>query len=201
MARMSFINFNGKTMSDVRTNITQVALVKPLNVSSSTTATQSVTGFIDAGSNTIKLLAIGTTSTYDTYTVEPSRFIQAGQTASVSDLTVTGNTTLGTDSTNTISLTGEIIGTISGPNAAINVQAASAATVNATTISATTVNATTVNAANLSINGVAYLPFYVSNATPAASYRNRLWVNTAATVPYLEYYNGSTWVSIGAVFG
>ena len=202
MARLTFMEFANAPMANVKTNINKVALVKPIEVANTNTSnpTFASTSFIDAGSTAVKLVAIGV-SDFNTYTVEPSKFIQPGQDAVINDLTVNGNTILGDANTDTISLVGKVIGTVSGPSATISVQTVSATTVSAGTVSATTVSAITVNAANLSINGVAYKPFYASTSTPAASYQDRLWINTAATVPYLQYYNGSTWVSIGAVFG
>lgn len=51
----------------------------------------------------------------------------------------------------------------------------------------------------LNVNGAAYKPFIAQITAPADT--TKLWVNTSGTVPILNYHNGSTWVSIGAVFG
>lgn len=187
MARFSFSTFaNGDTMSSVRTTINNnfnAAMAKPLN---GTTP-------LDAGTNAVYLVAINTSGI--TYTMASSRFVATGGSASLTNLSlsgnlaVNGNTILGDSTADTIRLNGTVVGNIAAPSAneTINVLTANA------------VNASVGNFTTLNVGGSAYKPWIASSTAPTDT--TRFWVNTAASVPYLQYHNGTSWVSLGAVFG
>ena len=173
MSRYAFTTWNNKTMSSVRQEITSVAMTKPLDASTN--------NFMELSSvsiSTARLVAIESGANASTWTINTNAFLRATGSTSGENLTLTGNltvkgnTTLGDSSADTISL----IGTVTG------------ATASFTEVSVTT----------LKVGGQVYKPFSAGTTAPNT---NLLWIDTTTTVPVLRYHNGSTWVSIGAVFG
>lgn len=73
------------------------------------------------------------------------------------------------------------------------------ASISANNITATgTITATTIKGNFLDADGDDYKPYIATANTPESKYNNRLWINT--TTGIISYYNGSSWVKLGAVF-
>lgn len=201
MARYSFSTFNNnEAMSSVRTKINNnftAAMAKPLD---GTTP-------LDAGSNTVYLVAIATDGT--TYTMSSTKYLAATGTANganlslTGNLTVNGNTTLGDARADTITLNGTVAN-LSGAFTSL----AGGNITSAGTINASTINASTINVSSLNVGGSAYSPIIISPSVPTGTGKGYyLWVNTSASVPVLNYCTTSNptasthWKPIGAVFG
>lgn len=215
MARITFTDFNGKTMENVRKTLDKGSLIKPISYTAfdsayancpwldSSASSTMIMACTASAAGTFKLVLI--TNDYNTYAIETSDFLKLEGVPQGEDLSLTGNlivngsTTLGDSSTDTILLKG----TVNGADISASFSSVSATTGSFTNLYVTgSVSAATGSFTNLYVGGSVYQPFIASNTSSSAD-TSRFWINTNASVPTLYYYdvNSSDWVALGAVFG
>lgn len=215
MARYEFSTniSNSMPMSSARQTINDVingALAKPMDATTANT-------FYNISGNTYTSTAgqlVGVLPNKVTFAAD-ANYIQSilPNPLTVSNLTVTGNTSLGDG-------TGNDIVTISATVVGLNCNANfSGGTVTAThfvggDFNGTTVHATTGEFDNLKVGGKIYRPFIISDTAPTESgVQNQLWINTANNIVPIVMYcdvdasdttttiSAGNWHPLGAVFG
>lgn len=216
MARIEFMDFNGKPMSTVKSVITEGAILKPLDFELSESSPYSSDFPWEDPNATVSLIEATTnenfaligwdvdesSATYlQSFSVDmdtlASKILDTNDMKNlvVDNLTVNDTTILGTgDSSDEIYLQGEVIG-LPVPNASYTIISAPTVSINFDTVTANhfisgNFSGTTGEFDNLKVGGQPYRPFIVqANAPIGPSVQNYLWINNANNnpVPIIMY--------------